>query len=666
MKNSKIKVHGDGKLLLVSAITALVGFIVHFFVCAYTQIPALYSLIVIVIGYFATIVFAAVMLHVFSPRKAADPKLSPLLGQLMVDVVLKLHMPVLICDMDGKVIWYNRTLSSLAGGREVMYGMTTEKLCGVLPQNMVNGEIIDNLLLGGRAFCASGYEIKAGDKEYRLVIFNDLTDLQQLRTKFDEEDTIVMYVIIDNLDELLQHVQEKYRTASAEIAVMLKKWAEEMNGMIKEYERDKFIIIINKKHLLEQIEKRFSILDEIRDVRVGEGSAPVTVSIGVACIDGTLAEKSRAAQSALDMALQRGGDQAVLKREDGIDFYGGRTRTVQKRTKVRARVIANELITHMSNADNVLIMGHKYADFDSFGACIGIARLAEFCGVPANIVVDTNDENVIGCINKFRGVDMYDGKFIDSRDGLDLMRTGTMLVIVDVNNVDHFESPQLAANVDKIAIIDHHRKTAEFKREPVISYIEPSASSCCELISEMLEQSIPAGMLIKEEADMLLAGMLLDTKQFSRNTGTRTFSAAQYLRSEGAAPSDAQELFKTSLDDFVREAKFESDVVIYRKIIAISRSDVEGAPQDRIAAAKAADKLLGISGIQASFALVKIGNSVHISARSTGKINVQLILEKLQGGGHFDVAGAQVADRSLIEALTMLKESIDHYLDNNM
>jgi len=311
-------------------------------------------------------------------------------------------------------------------------------------------------------------------------------------------------------------------------------------------------------------------------------------------------------------------------------------------------------------------MGHKYADFDSFGACIGIARLAEFCGVSSNIVVDTNDENVIGCINKFRGIDMYDGKFIDSRDGLDLMRTGTMLVIVDVNNVEHFESSQLAANVDKIAIIDHHRKTAEFKREPVISYIEPSASSCCELISEMLEQSIPAGMLIKEEADMLLAGMLLDTKQFSRNTGTRTFSAAQYLRSEGATPSDAQELFKSSLDDFIREARFENDVVIYRKIIAISRSDSEGVPQDRIAAAKAADKLLGISGILASFSLVKIGNSVHISARSTGKINVQLILEKLQGGGHFDVAGAQVADRSLVEALAMLKESIDHYLDNNM
>ncbi len=666
MKNSKIKVHGDGKLLLISAVAALIGFIVHFLVCTYTQVPALYSLIVIVIGYFAVIALAAVILHIFSPRKAADPKLSPLLGQLMVDVVLKLHMPVLICDMDGKIIWYNRTLTSLAGGREAVFGMTTESLCGLLPQNMESGAPIDNVLLGDRAFCAVGYEIKAGDKEYRLVIFNDSTELQQLRVKFDEEDTVVMYIIIDNLDELLQYVQEKYRTASAEIAVMLKKWAEEMGGMIKEYERDKFILILNKKSLSEQIEKRFSILDEIRDVRVGEGSAPVTVSIGVACVEGSLAEKSRVAQSALDMALQRGGDQAVLKREDGIDFYGGRTRTVQKRTKVRARVIANELITHMSNADNVLIMGHKYADFDSFGACIGIARLAEFCGVPSNIVVDTNDENVIGCMNKFRGIDMYDGKFIDSRDGLDLMRTGTMLVIVDVNNVDHFESSQLASNVDKIAIIDHHRKTAEFEREPVISYIEPSASSCCELISEMLEQSVPAGMLMKEEADMLLAGMLLDTKQFSRNTGTRTFSAAQYLRGEGAAPSDAQELFKTSLDDFVREAKFESDVVIYRKVIAIARSDGDGIPQDRIAAAKAADKLLGISGILASFALVKIGNSVHISARSSGKINVQLILEKLQGGGHFDVAGAQVADRSLIEALTLLKEAVDHYLDNNM
>ncbi len=239
-----------------------------------------------------------------------------------------------------------------------------------------------------------------------------------------------------------------------------------------------------------------------------------------------------------------------------------------------------------------------------------------------------------------------------------------MLVVVDVNNIDHFESPDIAKNVYKTAIIDHHRKTAEFKTEPEISYIEPSASSASELVAEILEQCLPVGVLQREEAELLFAGVLLDTKQFTRNTTARTFSAALYLRSAGADPVEVQSLFKTALDDFLREAKFENNVVIYRTIIAIALSEGEGDPADRVAAAKAADNLLSINNVLAAFALVQIGNTVHISARSGGSVNVQLILEALEGGGHYDVAGAQVKGMSMNDALVRLKRAIDEYLDN--
>ena len=665
MKKSKIRANGGNRLFFLAAVLAVIFFAVHLLLTVYTDASPAISAGVIGGIYLLLVVALAVSSYLNSPRKMTDQKLSPLLGQLMVDVVLKLHMPVMICDMSGKVIWYNRTLGVLVGSKETLYGATLEGICSLTVDDLSGGKVNEGIFLGDKIFSSIGYEIKAGDKEYRLVVFNDTTELAALSKKYSEEDTVIMYIIIDNLGEMLEYLQEKYRSASADIAEILKNWAAESGSMLKEYERDKFILVTDRKNLDLEIERRFSILDDIRNVRVGEGNLPVTVSIGVANISGSLAEKAKIAQSALDMALQRGGDQAVLKSAEGIEFFGGRTKTVQKRTKVKARVTANELIMHMTSSDNILIMGHKYPDFDSIGGCVGIARLADFCGVPANIVVDTSDSNVRSCMERFSDLPQYDGRFIDAREGLDMIRSGTMLVIADVNNFSHFESSQIAENADKIAIIDHHRKTAEFTREPLISYIEPSASSCCELISEMLEQTLPAGSLSKVEADMLLAGILLDTKQFSRNTGTRTFSAAQYLREEGAVPSDAQEFFKADLDDFLREAKFENDVVIYRKVIAISRSDGEGQPQDRVAAAKAADKLLGISGILASFALVKIGNSVHISARSTGKINVQLILEELKGGGHFDVAGAQVADRTVLEALTMLKSAIDNYMDNN-
>ncbi len=623
---------------------------------------------IIAIRLYGTLRFGAVMV--------SDEKLSPVLGNITLDFILKLYMPVVICDESGRIIWYNNAFTKSAKSREVLYAKYIDSITNVTVEQILadttttspeEASVHDGVeaVAYDKVFRIKGYKITSQGKDYVITVWNEQTELRQLAKRLADEETIIAYIMIDNLDELMQFVQEKYRSATAEVDEILKKWADSVGGILKEYERDKFIFLFEARYLGEFIERKFDILDKIREVRIGEGSMPITVSIGISSVKGTLADKDREAHSSLDLALQRGGDQVVVKNAQNIEFYGGRTKTVQKRTKVRARVVANQLSLSMAKANNVLIMGHRHPDYDSIGACIGIARLAAFCGVKANIVVNTEDANIKAVINRVAALPEYDGVFVDSITGQDMIHADTLLVIVDVNNPAQFESLDIADNVGTVAVIDHHRKTGEFKNPPAIAYIEPSASSCCELVSEMLEQALPLGGLHREEADALYAGILLDTKQFSRNTGVRTFSAALYLRSEGANPAEVQHFFKSDIDEFMREAKFSTNVITYRQMFAISMSDGDGTSQDRIAAAKTADKLLSVKGVMASFALVMIDGSVHISARSSGNINVQLILEKIGGGGYYESAGALLKNITMSEALISLKESIDEYMTKN-
>lgn len=611
----------------------------------------------------------------FGSTAISDEKISPLLGNITLDFILKLYLPVVICDESGKIIWYNNSFTKAVNPREVLYAKYIDSIADTSIEKIIEDTVTSaedtasadgiEAVANDKIFRIKGYKIVSQGKNYVITVWNEQTELRQLAKRLAEEETIISYVMIDNLDELIQFVQEEYRSAAAEVESILKQWADSVGGILKEYERDKFIFLFEARYLEEFVEQKFDILDKIREVRIGEGSMPVTVSMGIANVTGSLSDKDKDAHSSLELALQRGGDQVVVKNAHSTEFYGGRTKTVQKRTKVRARVIANQLSLRMAKAGNVLIMGHRNPDYDSIGACVGIARLAMFCGVKANIVVNSEDENIKGAIARVAPLHEYDGVFVDHITGQDMISSDTLLVIVDVNNPANFESPDIANNVGTVVIIDHHRKVGEYKVQPAISYIEPSASSCCELVSEMLEQALPIGGLHREEADLLYAGILLDTKQFSRNTGVRTFSAALYLRSEGANPTEVQLFFKSELEDFMREAKFSMNVITYRQMFAISMSEADGTTQDRVAAAKAADKLLSVSGVMASFALVKIEDSVHISARSSGNINVQLILEKMGGGGYYESAGALLKDITMTAALTSLKEAIDDYMTSN-
>jgi c-di-AMP phosphodiesterase-like protein len=288
-----------------------------------------------------------------------------------------------------------------------------------------------------------------------------------------------------------------------------------------------------------------------------------------------------------------------------------------------------------------------------------------FCGVDVNIVTDLADENVIRCREFLEGIEEFDRIFVSADEGLDLMQTGTFVLISDVNNLSIVEDKAIIDAAKHYGVIDHHRKQAEYTREPLLEYIEPKASSASELVCEMLEQILPQDMLTAAEANLLLAGIMLDTKQFSRMTGTRTYGAALYLHDSGAEPQSVQEFFKTGLEDYIKEAKFRSGVVLYRGVMAITICDSEkGDASDKIIASKAAEGLIGIRGIKAAFAITTVGDTMHISARSTGEINVQLILEKLRGGGHFDIAGAQIRGVTAEEAVIQLKGAIDDYLDS--
>ena len=601
-------------------------------------------------------------------RRMAKSRIFParsihgLLGEEGSVVFKNSKSPIIIFDFNGTVLWYNDTMRSVLDPYTNYIG---KKISDVITFDMDDIETGDcRVSLEGNVYGIEGFVLSKEHNGLYLAMLSDISEFNALEKKYNDERVAVAYIAIDNVEDVLQYVHEKFADSVANIEDKLKDWAESMNGVIKSYDNDKYIMFFDSKYLDECIANRFAILDSIRDSRVGDGVS-ITVSIGVSRRKGTLHDRELDARDAIDLALQRGGDQAVFKSEDETIYFGGRTKTVYKRSNVRSRAFANQLTALMSRSDNVIIMGHKYGDFDSFGASIGAARLAMLCGIKVNIAVDLTDKNLRPCIDMMQKTDFYSQTFVDNAAGLDLIGPDTLVILVDHNSVPRSQFSDIASKSANIAIIDHHRKNDQPTDAVKISYIDPSASSTCELVSEMLESVISSQNLLKQEADILLSGILLDTKQFTRNTGTRTFGAAQYLRGAGANPTDVYNLFKAAPEDLSKEARFHTNITMYKEQIAISCCDGNTDETFRVIASKAADKMLTLRGVAAAFTLVRIGDQIHISGRSAGKVNVQLILEKLRGGGHFDVAGAQVVSDSIVEVLKTLKNSIDEYLEQN-
>ena len=668
-------------------IFAVVIVAIHIALCTYTDLsPALWGLILI-----GVYLCAALCVYFVSHRQMKRYRMEFDAAEEQNNGVVyafrnQLKLPYAVVSESGRIVTVNAAMRSVIGVWDSVFNTDITALCGRSMEDFLRSAVTAEpaapaegtedpseespaeeapcqVTLRGKSYWVDCHLLRAKSKSYYMLVFQDVTELLEIRARYWNDRSAVGYIVLDNLDEIAQYVKVSYQSEARQVEQRLKDWAASLGGMLREYDRNRYIFFLSRQMLDTCVENKFEILDAIRDIRIGDDSMPITVSMGIATTGNSLAEREKDALGSLDMALQRGGDQVVLKTEKGNEFFGGKTKSQQKRTGGHARVIAAKLCSMIASSPNVVVMGHSNPDFDSIGACVGIAALCRFIGVDVKIVADTESESFRACTGKLCELPEYRNMFVDGVAGLAESSFGTLLIIVDANNFAILEAPEIANNSFKTAVIDHHIKKEEFANEPQLSYIDTSASSASELISEILEQSLPAGTLKKEEANLLMAGIMVDTKNFTRTVGTRTFAAALYLRGAGASTEYARTFFEEAFEDYHTEAQFGSEARIYRDRIAITSLDGSGSGGDRVAAAKAADKLLTVRSVQAAFALIRIGEVVHISARSDGSINVQLILEKIGGGGHFDVAGAALAQSELADAERMLKEAIDDYFD---
>lgn len=657
-------------LTLMSAGTGLVLLLVALGAAALTEIPAIIIALVFIPVF---LIFEALICYFsyLTNKKNKTIETEKSLEHLISEVVREVDFPSVITTSDGKILWANKKMLDLCGAANQMglSGKNFSVLSGVPMSEIITATGKKIITVSGKKFYTYAYLMEASDRDYWMTTLEDRSEIEALEEKIDSESPVFAYITVDNLEELTQYVKGSYRDAAAKVEEIITKWTIEIGGLLREYDREKYLAVFPKNRLAACIENNFDILDRVREIHFGDGSMSVTISMGVSNAGADLEERNRNALSALETALQRGGDQAAIRTDSGIDFFGGKTKIKQKRTKIRSRVITDKLIEHISAAGNVLIMGHRNPDFDSIGSAVGLARLALSYNQNVKIVMDKQNSNYERSTEKLlESHPEYEDIFVGTARGLDLIRSDTLLILSDVNNLGIVEAPEIAKNVYNTVIIDHHRKTAEFEREPLIAYIEPSASSASELVSEILEiaamgQVAGSSKLSRHEANLLLSGIMLDTKNFTRTTSERTFSAALYLRGMGADPEFARTFFFADLDSFVTESKLGSEVRLYRERIAITVYEGNGGPDDRIAASKTADTLLTVQNIDAAFVLIRTDDSIIISARSNGKINVQLILEQLGGGGHFDSAGAQLKNAVTREVIEKLRVAIDACLE---
>lgn len=465
---------------------------------------------------------------------------------------------------------------------------------------------------------------------------------------------------IDNLEDAVQTIEKADKLLfTAEIGRILEEWTEGFHGFLQKYDEEKYLLLLDNSALREIEAKKFNLLDLVRSLDLGN-KIPVTISLGIGLGADNLAQLGEYAQSALNVALGRGGDQAVIKEKDQLRFYGGKTRTPEKRTRIRARVIAHALGDLIGEASRVVIMGHKELDLDSLGSAIGLASIVRPQGKETYIILDKKPSNALLKLERsFALLDEFSSIFIQAQEAIRLIDEQTLLIVVDTHKPSLLIEDKLLTLTKKIVVIDHHRQAGELLFDPILVYLEPYASSTSELVTEIVEY-LDNVRLEPLEATALLAGITVDTKNFTFQTGVRTYEAASFLRRWGADPLQVRELFKSSLVSFVRQAEVVKNVEILYNAIALG---VHSQPNEKaqLVAAQTADILLNIEGIEASFVLCPAKDGVVVSARSWGKINVQVILERIGGGGHLMVAGAQIPGVKLPEAKERVKKIIEEY-----
>lgn len=598
---------------------------------------------------------------------------------LLRNLLTKLDLPIVIIDQENRFKWFNKEFSALEETKKIKTGMTSIDFFGGLLSfaNLSNAyknyEDFIEIKTSYADFRVHILSVDYEQKNYYATIWYNRTEIKALQKEYNDKNVLVSHIVVDNSSEIGQEFEEKNKMTAAKISAVLNEWAKNIKAILTEYDRNKYIMEFDNRYLEGMIQNRFDILDKVAIVTGEDSVVPLTISIGVSSPNGSLAEKHSSAQSALQSALQRGGAQAVVKTSDGEVSYGGRNKAVQKQTRIRSRVCKDLLLHHISKSKNVLIMGHARADYDSIASNIGLAKLSRYLGVKVNIIVDRYEYSIKQIFESLKNINDYKDLFVDSVYGQELLTPDTLLIISDVSNVELFEAPYIYNNAQRVIVIDHHAIKDQLGSQVIQpANIDPTASSASELVCEILELALPPNTLRVEEAQILLAGILLDTQNFSRDTGTRTFNACMYLRSEGAEAGKAQLLFKSSVEEFNTVNAIVKDFSVYREHYAIAVYDENSNPDNKVAASKAAERLINIENINASFVIYLTENGYNLSARSDGTVNVINIAKILGGGGHFQSAGAvfkrkegktftvSVFDRN--EAIALLEAAVDEYI----
>ena len=517
------------------------------------------------------------------------------------------------------------------------------------------------VLIGNKTYKIIGERISAKNKQHALMIyFLDQTETIQTKQRYEDSKNCIGIIMIDNYEELMQRIDtEDKATLSAQIEKNIYEWASKFEGLVIKSERDTYVFVFDQKYLQEIENEKFSILDEIKELELLD-KLQFTLSIAVSNEGESNYEKYKSAQATLDIVLGRGGDQAVVRKEGKYTFFGGRAQEIEKRTKVKARTVAQALKELIQESENIMIMGHSNGDMDSVGSSMGLYRLSKALGKEAYIVINSYGIGLENFMEKAKEDEEYKNIIINKSEAISKISPNTLLIIVDTNKKNYVEIPELLEETEKIVVIDHHRRSTEYIEEAILTFHEVYASSASELVTEIIEYSQVDLKLSELEAEALYAGIMMDTKNFTFKTGVRTFEAAAFLRKCGIDTIKVKKWFQSDLKTYNKISKIVEKAEIIDNSIAIAIYEEEDKNAN-IICAKAADELLTISDIAASFVMGKIDNKVYISGRSIGDINVQIILEKLGGGGHITLAGAQVEGMTIEEVKIELINRINEY-----
>ncbi|UTR06471.1 DHH family phosphoesterase [Alkalihalobacillus sp. LMS6] len=612
-------------------------------------------------GLLVTVLLLVWLFFYFRAKKKDDHYLDTYISTLSYRVnkasdeaITKLPVGIVLYNESGTIQWTNPFIQERFGTG--LNGLDVKVIHEDL-QQFIQGETTEETIQFD-----SGYYHFTFEQNERLIYVVDVTEKETTQKRYDHMLPLIAHIYLDNYDEVTQSMDDQIRSRLlAQVTTALNNWANDYDIYLRRTSSDRFLAVMNHKTLLLLEENRFELLDEIREITAKE-KAPITLSIGVGTEEASLKQLGVLAQSSLDLALGRGGDQVAIKKKNGrVRFYGGKTNAVEKRTRVRARVISHALRDFVKESEKVIVMGHNRPDMDAIGASIGVLKLADLNDREGFIVLDEEDTNadVQRLLDEVKQQDHLWNQFVSPEEAIQIADKETLLIIVDTHKPSMVIEPKLLQMVDRIIVLDHHRRSEDFVHDPVLVYMEPYASSTAELVTELLEYQPMQFKMDRLEATALLAGITVDTKSFAVRTGARTFDAASFLRANGADTALVQKLLKEDLGSYVRRAKLMENAYVYRDGYAIAMAK-DDEPYDQIIIAQAADTLLTMSGVRASFVVCKRGDGrVGISARSLGDINVQVIMERLGGGGHLSNAATQLEETTREEVKDRLEQAID-------